>query len=854
LNQFYDWIDRVWVWLAERLFVRFQFDFPVHQLSEQLKKGRVIFAMVDGGFFEWLLLSSWCRSHGLGAVEVANRRRILLLSQPSFFFRFVFGRVSYADLFLNDRRKPRLLCLSGKERKKISVPTPTESLLSEVYARASASGELGGIVIVPVLIVWRRHVRGGARQLSEYLLGLSSRPNTFGKFWYLLRRRTDSSVKALAQIPLATKEHLEKLEGFDENGAMRAAKSARRRTLVSVQQEMRVLLGPRYHSPSLIKETVLRDPEVQNLITQIAEAEKVDRRQVMSRAYQNLTEIASDYRFRMIEVVYVFLSWLFSKVFDGLNAKDEQLQQVREIMKTKPVAFIPCHRSHLDYLVIPYLLFLHDMVTPHIAAGINLSFWPVGKLLRMGGAFFIRRTFRGDTLYQTVLTKYVHTLLMHRYNVKFFIEGTRSRSGKMLAPAYGMLKMVMEAYPAHVCEDVALIPVSICYDEIPEQGAYTRELGGGAKVKESAWELLRSRDIVRRRFGKVYVRMAPAIYVRDLYKAEEPDPKLRLQKAAFGICKSICDATPITPKSLVSTVFLCHRNPLLTLEEILRLSLRLADYVEHAGMELSVSNRQALRRAVEQTVRRLKKSGILLEIENVPRRYVCESRKRTLLNFYKNNAIHCTSLPGIALLSYYHAWQSERPGAPDHFLERFEARALELRDILKFEFFFNPRQEFLAELQHCAAFLFGAGTGATANAQAWAKHLAQVFPEPSDVSVLTRVLGELLESYRCFADFVRGSVEASWEKKALLSKAVKFAQAQQQQGDVLFPESISVVNFGNALLYLENQKLVSVEKEGEKTRVKRVGDGPALDALVSQLTEYRDMIQAKEEQFRTTPA
>lgn len=850
MNRFYDWIDRVWVWIAERLFVRFQFDLPVKQLQHQIQNGRLIFAMVDGGFFEWLLLSSWSRSQGLGAIEAANRKRILFLSQPSFFFRYLFGRVSYAGLFLDERKKPRLLCLSGRERKKINVPTPTESLLCELYSRGSASGELGGIVVVPVLITWRRHVRG-SRQWSEYLLGLSSRPNTIGKMWYLLRRRTDSTVKALAPLPLAKGDRaLQKIEGYDENEAMRAAKSERRKILVAVQQEMRVLLGPRYHSPSLIKETVLRDPEIQALITRLAQEENRDRKEILSRAYKDLTEISADYRFRLIEVVYVFLTWLFSKVFDGMNAKDDQWQSVREIMKTKPVVFIPCHRSHFDYLVLPYVLFVHDMVTPHIAAGINLAFWPVGKFLRMGGAFFIRRTFRGDSLYQAVLTKYVHTLLAHRYNVKFFIEGTRSRSGKMLAPAYGMLKMVMEAYPARVCEDVALVPVSICYDEIPEQGAYSRELGGGTKTKESAWELLRSSDVVRRRFGKVYVRVAPALSTKEIYAHNQgEDSKLRLQKTAFQICKSICDVTPITPKSLVSTAFLCHRNPLLTLEEVLRLSLRLGDYAHHAGMELSVTGRESLRRSLEQTVRRLKKSGTILEIENVPRRYLCEGRKRSLLNFYKNNAISCTSLPAIALLAYYHSWKSHQAG-DGHLLERFQEKALELRDLLKFEFFFNPRQEFLAELQHCGDFLFGSGHSQSGDPKVWAHGLAQTFPVATDASVFSRVLGEILESYLCFADFVRGSTESTWDKKALLSKVTKYAVAEQQQGDIFFPESISVVNYGNALLYLENQEVLTVEKEGDKTRVRRTGDAVVLDALVSQLGEYRDLIQEKEETFQ----
>ena len=211
---------------------------------------------------------------------------------------------------------------------------------------------------------------------------------------------------------------------------MRVAKNTRRKILVLYNQEMRVVLGPRFLSPLSVKETLMRDPEIQKMILETAEREGVDSKKVMARAYQNLTEIVANYHYRFIEVMYVLMTWLFNRVFDGLVAREDELQKVREIMRTKPVVFIPCHRSHLDYLVLPYVMFIHDMVTPHVAAGANMNFWPVGPFLRLGGGFFICRSFRGDPLYALCLKKYVQYQIKNRYNVTFFIEGTRSRSGK----------------------------------------------------------------------------------------------------------------------------------------------------------------------------------------------------------------------------------------------------------------------------------------------------------------------------------------------------------------------------------------------------------------------------------------
>ena len=161
--------------------------------------------------------------------------------------------------------------------------------------------------------------------------------------------------------------------------------------------------------------------------------------------------------------------------------------------------------------------------------------------MRKGGAFFIRRSFRGNDLYALLLKKYVEFLLKNKHNIKFFIEGTRSRSGKMLPPAYGILKMILESYRNKALEDIALVPVSLSYDEVFEEGSYTRELQGASKEKESAKGLLKSRKIIKRKFGKVYVRFADPLSVKEIVQKSDSlqtDPKLTLQKTAFQICKS----------------------------------------------------------------------------------------------------------------------------------------------------------------------------------------------------------------------------------------------------------------------------------------------------------------------------
>ncbi len=840
MKKLYEWLDRIWQLVSGTVFVRFEYDLPVDTIRQSLAAGRLIFSVPTGGIIEWLILSSWCRMQGFGAILVSNRKRILFWSKPLYFLQVLFRRRTYSHLFLSEEQGPRLLFCPPRERKKLMTPTPVEQLLADVQAGSTEAGTQ--FTVVTVLILWRRHARGAARRPSEYLLGMHSSPNFLGKVWYLARRRMDSIVRGLEPFVMGAKDPSEGGDWFEEGEAMRVARVTRRKILVLHKQEIRVILGPRYRTPLAVKETLLKDPALQALIQELSEKEGVDRKKLMARSYRDLTEIVANYSFRFIEVMYAGLTWLFTRVFEGLEVADKDLLEVREVMKTKPVVFVPCHRSHLDYLVIPYVLFLQDMVTPHIAAGVNLAFWPVGGLLRRGGAFFIRRSFRGDPLYSLALKKYVEYLLAQRYNIKFFIEGTRSRSGKMLAPAYGMLKMIMETYVRNAIDDIAFIPVSICYDEVPEQGSYTKELAGGKKEKESAGALLRSRKIAKRNFGKVYVHFAKPLYARELLAREEsPDAEevsLALQKAAFQISKSINDVTPVTAKSLVSTVLLSHRIDAISLEDILRLSLLLAEYVQSSGNLLSVTTGEALRRAVESTVRGLQKSGVVNISSSVPRTFFCENKKRILLAYYKNNGIHCLISPSITILAAFASLKDPRTDktvSVSGLLEKAKA----LRDILKFEFFFSPTGVFLDEMRRNLAFFLDGAPGQEFSLD----KLRDRFEDWDDVSVFLRMGGDILEAYATSLDFIKETNFKSLDSKVFPQKVLAFAEAKSQKGGISFPESLSIQLYTNALLWLSNRGLVTTAKAENKSQVSIEGWNDGLQAARDELGAYLRLLE-----------
>lgn len=807
MQRVYNGIDKLWGLLSENVFVRFQFEMPTEKLLEIHQAGKLIFASPLGGFVEWLILSSWCRRQGMGAILVTNRKRILLFSKPLFFLQILFRQRTYGELFLNQEKGPRFLFCPTKERKRPNDVIPSEKILRDIYINAKST-ELPNIQIVPVFILWRRHVRGEQRKLSEYFLGLSSSPNLLGKCWYLIRKRSDSTVQALAPLSFSGAETLEKENLVGETQGVRFAKSLRRKVLVAVATEMRIALGPKYHSPIEVKEEILRDPEMQKIVDVEAAQRGVDRKKVMLEAYKNLTEIAAHYRFRFVEVMNILLYFLFNYVFDGIDSEEKELQELRELMRTKPVVFTACHRSHLDYLVIPFLLFQKDLVTPHIVAGINLSFWPVGMFLRMGGAFFIRRSFRGDVLYSLCLRKYIEYLLKNRYNIKVFIEGTRSRSGKMLPPAYGILKMVMETCTQNAVDDIALVPTSLCYDEVLEEGSYTKELTGGQKAQESATGFLKSRKMIRRNIGKVYVHFGKPVSVKEVAKnAEEigQDSTLMLQKTAIELSKRINDVTPVTPKSIVCAVLLSCLDRGASLEELLIHSEEIAGYVLWNQSPLGISQEGAFKRAVEHVIKRMQKTGAIAVRDAVPREYFCPTKQRIRLNFYKNSAMHILVLPAIAILALDTAIRNAKGRErSEQGFNHFVEEALLIRNLLKFEFFFSPTHAFTNEIAHTASFFLGEGDFKKENPEQWERGLARHFGEYANSRIYLYLIADIFESYLTVMEFFKGAAGSVFDKKALLPKLVVFAENSMLHQKVRLAESISTQTYSNALLFLEN--------------------------------------------------
>lgn len=510
--------------------------------------------------------------------------------------------------------------------------------------------------IVPVSVFWGQ---SPASESSPWKL-------LFADSWAVTGRlRKFLSILILGRktrVQFSAPIQLRELLALDK-GQERTERMVNRLLRVHFRNQKAAVIGPDIsHRRNLVK-GLIHGPQVHQAILDEAERSKTSVEKVEAQALRYGNEIASDYAYTAIRFLEVVLSWFWNKIYDGI--KVNHIEGVQEVAHGHEVIYVPCHRSHIDYLLLSYLLFRNGLTPPHIAAGINLNMPVIGSLLRRGGAFFMRRTFKGNPLYSAVFNEYLHTLFTRGFPVEYFVEGGRSRTGRMLQPKTGMLAITLRSFLRSNRLPVVFVPVYIGYERVLEGRTYLGELRGASKKKESIFDIFKVINAIRKqRFGSVWVNFGEPLKLAEFLDGEQPDwrsqqlaPQFRpswlndtANHLAERIARHLNEAAAINPVNLVALALLSTSKLALdekALARVLDLYLALLRSVPYSPhTTVPEGDGQALIEYVQ--------SMDLLATQKDPlgKIYYLDENNAVLMTYYRNNVLHIFALPAL-LASFF---------------------------------------------------------------------------------------------------------------------------------------------------------------------------------------------------------
>jgi glycerol-3-phosphate O-acyltransferase len=531
-------IFRPLYWLAGKLFAVWarptvQPEAPAELVTDS--DATICYVLETGGLADVLALERACAKNGLPSPSES-----FYFGGQHFSRRFVVLRPLKGIFF----RRPSA---SGSRR-----------LRSLVSAAEKNSEDL---LLIPVAIYWGR---SPDKEHSFFKLMFAENWDVAGrtrKFFATVLHGRNTLMRFSHALALSSIVH----DGVESNVAFRKVSRILR---VHFRKRRTATVGPDLSNRRNLARQVLLAPGVRRAIAVEAGDDPKKIEATERKVHDYVLEIAADVSYPAIRAMVRILRRIWHQIYDGIELG--HTQRLRDVAKEKVVVYVPCHRSHFDYLLLSYICYEQGLQLPHIAAGINLNMPIVGPILRRGGAFFLRRSFKGNRLYAAVFDAYVYQILLRGYSMEYFVEGGRSRTGRLLSPKGGMLAMTVNSYIQDPKRPVVFVPVYFGYEKLIEGDSFINELGGGTKQKESLFGLIRSIKGLRENFGRVYVNIGDPIELDDLLDGVGPDwrklpkgngerpPWLNdvVDRLGTSIMSGINAAAAVTPISLLAYVLL----------------------------------------------------------------------------------------------------------------------------------------------------------------------------------------------------------------------------------------------------------------------------------------------------------
>jgi glycerol-3-phosphate O-acyltransferase len=550
----------------------------------------------------------------------------------------------------------------------------------------SLAGASPDTVVTAVRVAWLPRERGGERRVRWADVASQLNPRRPPVFRQArIARAEPDRVKVVVAEP-ATVAALRGRWGGTGSFAHFVTRQAR----LALDRSERALLGYRYKVPRHVVEAILDSADFRREVAALAPQLELSESEVTERARADLEGMVASMSPMAVDLLSGALRPLHAHAWD-VQADTAGLDRLRELNRHHALVFLPSHRSYADPLLLADVLAEHDFPRNHVLGGDNLRFWPIGPVARRAGVVFIRRSFGDDEVYKLALREYLGYLLAKRFNLEWYMEGGRSRTGKLRPPRYGLLKYVAEAVERGRGHDAYLVPVAITYDQLSEVSAMAAEQGGAAKKAEGISWLASYARGQHARIGTAQVRFAEPLSLRKALESidnrGEPDTRrLTLQKIAFEVAVRVNRVTPVTATALVTLALLGVRDRALTLGQVRQVLEPLRAYLAERGLPHSDETLQT-----EGGVRRVlgalaRQNVVTIYTGGEEAVYAIEPGQHLVAAFYRNSAIHHFVDRAVAELVML--------SSP---ADRWD-EAMRLRDQLKFEFFFPDKVSYRAQL------------------------------------------------------------------------------------------------------------------------------------------------------------
>ena len=774
--------------------------------------GPLVYVFYTRSKLDWLALNRVLNQRELPLAEVSLDMQVLWYRpivdaciQAWGSLKRLFGQLNDRELLEDAIRSGRPAAIFLTKAKGLFY-TNTEALEMLVELQKNMDQP---IQLVPVAAVWQRRPSKERSDLMRFILGSEDQPGPVLKLFSVLNRDHEPIVQIGEAVSLA-----EVLHRYENQPAKRQIRVVRLLLKGFLYRETHAIRGPKIRSFEWFRRQILIAPEVKDLIQQEVERTGKSPAKIQRDVERTIEHIAARFSFRILKMLALACRFLWNQIFSGVDVREEDIERLREAVRSGTPIVVPSHRSHLDYLLLGSQCYEYGLVLPYVVAGENLSFFPLGPIFRGSGAFFIKRSFKSDPIFPVIFERYVRLLIREEIPVEFFIEGGRSRTGKLLHPKLGMLGMVVNS-AVHMRSDriLSILPVAFSYEQIAEEKSYAKELSGKSKQKESVKGVIKARKVLGKRYGKVYLRVGEPIFLNEIIanfpkkwdEMSASEHRTELTQIATQIMHGIGQNMLILPTGITALALLSDYRPGVALDvvhsrasrydNLLRLKGAMAaDSLSHGGW------------VVEQALKRFESEKWIERLEDAEGdiiRVVPESR--ITMEYYKNGLIHFMapiSLLASAILS------NDNQCHGDETLRLF----LELSFVLRFEFPAHPTHSLYEVAQHARESMVDYGalnhllTADSINDRQYELESVLLLNE------LAALTANFVESYMCVLKGVESLKDRTLSEKELLKKIQEYGKARLAVGEIHRPESLSSVNLANAIKAFKDEGILTIEE------------------------------------------